>query len=105
MRASHTCPSTDYTADYASASLADGHHPRKTCAKHQRGLDRARRRAERLQSRATRECTHPQARHRHGTRTAYVKDHCRCVDCTAANTAASRTASRELNHPGLLGGS
>jgi AraC-like DNA-binding protein len=43
----------------------------------------------------TRECTHPQARHRHGTRAAYVKDRCRCPDCTAANTAASRTATRE----------
>jgi hypothetical protein len=31
----------------------------------------------------------------HGTRAAYVKDRCRCSDCTAANTAASRTADRE----------
>jgi hypothetical protein len=42
-----------------------------------------------------RECTHPQAPHPHGTRVAYVKDRCRCTDCTAANTAVSRTANRE----------
>jgi hypothetical protein len=95
MRASRTCPSCGYTADYASAPLADAHHPRHSCAKHERALHQARRRAERLQSRVTRECTHPQARHRHGTRAAYVRDRCRCTDCTAANTAASRTATRE----------
>ena len=98
MRASRTCSACGYTADYASASLADVHHPRHSCAKHRRGREQARRRAERLQARATRECTHPQARHRHGTRTAYVKDRCRCTDCTAANTAASRTAIRERTY-------
>ncbi len=95
MRVSRTCPACGYTADYATARLADAHHPRHSCAKHRRGLEQARRRAERLQSRVTRECTHPQARHRHGTRAAYVKDRCRCTDCTAANTAISRTATRE----------
>jgi hypothetical protein len=95
MRVSRTCPSCGYTADYASAPLADAHHPRHSCAKHRRGLEQAARRAERLQARVTRECTHPQARHQHGTRAAYVRDRCRCTDCTAANTAASRTATRE----------
>jgi AraC-like DNA-binding protein len=42
-----------------------------------------------------RDCTHPQARHRHGTRAAYVKDRCRCTACTAANTAANRGVTRE----------
>jgi hypothetical protein len=95
MRVSRTCPACGYTADYASAPLADAHHPRHSCAKHRRNLEQATRRAERLQSRVPRECTHPQARHQHGTRTAYVKDRCRCTDCTAANTTASRTAARE----------
>src|SRR3954470_2749174 len=95
MRVSRTCPACGYTADYASAPLADAHHRRHSCAKHRRGLDQAARRAERLQPRLTRECSHPQARHRHGTRAAYVKDRCRCTECTAANTAASRTATRE----------
>jgi hypothetical protein len=95
MRVSRTCSACGYSADYATARLADAHHPRHSCAKYRRGLEQARRRAERLHSRVTRECTHPQARHRHGTRAAYVKDRCRCTHCTAANTAASRTASRE----------
>ena len=94
MRVSRTCLACGYTADYASAPLADAHHRRHSCAKHRRDLEQATRRTKRLQPRLTRKCSHPQARHRHGTRTAYVKDRCRCTDCTAANTAASRTATR-----------
>src|SRR3954469_4849079 len=95
MTVSRTCPACGYTADYATGALADAHHRRHSCDKHRRGLEQAARRAERLQARVTRECTHPQARHQHGTRAAYVKDRCRCTDCTAANTAASRAAIRE----------
>jgi hypothetical protein len=95
MRVSRTCRACGYTADYATARLADAHHPRHSCEKHRRGLEQARRRAQQLQPRVTRACTHPQTRHQHGTRAAYVKDRCRCADCTAANTAASRTATRE----------
>jgi hypothetical protein len=95
MRVSRTCSACGYSSDYATPRLADAHHRRHSCAKHRRGLAQARRRAERLQARVTRECTHPQARHQHGTRAAYVRDRCRCTDCTAANTAASRTATRE----------
>ncbi|MCU1667897.1 MAG: hypothetical protein JWP40_824 [Blastococcus sp.] len=98
MRVSRTCPVCGYTADYATAPLADAHHRRHSCAKHRRGLKQARRRAQRLQARVKRECSHPQARHRHGTRAAYVRDRCRCPDCTAANTAASRTATRERTY-------
>lgn len=95
MTVSRSCPICGPTSDYASAALAQAHHRRHSCAKHQRALEQARRRSERRQARVTRECTHPRARHRHGTRAAYVKDRCRCTDCTAANTAASRTATRE----------
>jgi hypothetical protein len=95
MRVRRTCPDCGYTGAYANAPLADAHHPRHSCAKHRRALEQTRRHAERIQARVTRECTHPQARHEHGTRAAYVKDRCRCPDCTAANTAASRTATRE----------
>jgi hypothetical protein len=38
-----------------------------------------------------RDCRHPRARHRHGTRQAYVGDHCHCDGCTAANRAAGTT--------------
>jgi hypothetical protein len=46
-------------------------------------------------SRPRRDCTHERSPHRHGTRVAYVKDRCRCPDCTAANTAASRNRYRQ----------
>jgi AraC-like DNA-binding protein len=95
MRVSRTCPACGYTADYASAPLVDAHHRRHPCAKDRHDLEQAAHRTEQLQLRVTRDCSHPQARHRHGTRAAYVKDRCRCTDCTAANTAASRTATRE----------
>ncbi|MCW2899184.1 MAG: hypothetical protein JWO67_1449 [Streptosporangiaceae bacterium] len=95
MRVRRTCPICGYTAGYATPRLADAHHPRHSCAKHRHSRELARRRAERLKARVKRECTHPHARHRHGTRAAYVRDRCRCPDCTAANTAASRTVARE----------
>jgi hypothetical protein len=95
MTISRSCAICGYTADYASAAMADAHHRRHSCAKQQRALEQDRHRTQRLRARVTRECTHPQARHRHGTRAAYVRDRCRCTDCTAANTAASRTATRE----------
>lgn len=56
MRISRTCPACGYSAIYASARLADAHHRRHSCAKHRRGLEQARRRAERLQARMTRKC-------------------------------------------------
>lgn len=95
MRVSRACPSCGYTADYASVPLADAHHRRHSCARHRRSLEQVARQAERLQARVPRDCTHPQARHRHGTRAAYVKDCCRCTSCTAANTAASRSVTRK----------
>lgn len=46
-------------------------------------------------SRPHRNCTHQGTSHRHGTRIAYVKDSCRCPDCTAANAATSRARYRQ----------
>src|SRR4051812_50001758 len=51
MTVSRTCPACGYTADYASARVADAHHRRHSCGKHRRGLEQARRRAQRLQDR------------------------------------------------------
>jgi hypothetical protein len=95
MRVSRSCPSCGYTTEYAGARLAAAYHRRHSCAKQRHTREQAARRAERLQSRVARACSHPQARHQHGTRAAYVRDRCRCTDCTAANTAASRTVTRE----------
>ena len=33
-----------------------------------------------------RDCTHPRARHKHGTRLAYLQDGCGCFPCRAANS-------------------
>jgi hypothetical protein len=94
MRATRTCACCGYTAGYASSPLADAHHPRHSCDKHRQLVAQAARRADRERTRVKRECTHSHGHHVHGSRAAYVKDRCRCPDCTAANTAASRTANR-----------
>ena len=95
MSATRTCPACGYSGTYASDALADVHHARHSCAKHRQAIERARRRVLRAQGRVRRDCTHTRARHVHGTRVAYVKDRCRCTDCTAANTAAGRAVHRE----------
>ena len=94
MSATRTCPACGYSGRYASEALADVHHARHSCARHRQAIERARRRVQRAQARVRRDCTHPHARHVHGTRVAYVKDRCRCTDCTAANTAAGRAVHR-----------
>jgi hypothetical protein len=97
MTISRACSTCGYTAAYASIPRADAHHPRHSCDKHRLTLERAARRADRARSRVRRECLHAD-RHEHGTRVAYVKDRCRCSDCTAANTAASRSTNRERTY-------
>ena len=39
-------------------------------------------------------CLHPNARHQHGTRTAYVADECRCPECCTANTTYEQNRVR-----------
>jgi hypothetical protein len=94
VSATRTCPACGYSGTYTSDALADVHHARHSCAKHRQTIERARRRAQQAQARVRRNCTHPRARHVHGTRVAYVKDRCRCTDCTAANTVAGRAVHR-----------
>jgi AraC-like DNA-binding protein len=94
VSATRTCPDCGYSATYASDAFADTHYTRQSCVKHQQAIERARRRAQRAENRVSRDCTHPHARHVHGTRVAYVKDRCRCADCTAANTATGRAVHR-----------
>lgn len=95
MSVTRTCPTCSYTRDYATEAVAETHHPRHSCAKQQRIAETARRRAERTTGGPQRNCGHPAAPHVHGTRVAYVKDRCQCLECTAANTAASNAAKRE----------
>ncbi len=88
------CAGCGFTRSYASEAQADSYHRRHSCAKHLR--DQARRpTAGKAEHRAVRDCTHPQARHEHGTRAAYVRDRCRCAPCTEANRLASAQAARD----------
>ena len=43
-----------------------------------------------------RDCHHPRAQHRHGTRAAYVADRCRCDDCRQANCADAAARRRAI---------
>jgi hypothetical protein len=90
LRVTRTCSTCGYTRSYASSALANFHHPRHSCVKAQRLASAARRSG----SGPIRDCQHRGKPHLHGTRTAYVKDQCRCAECRAANSAASRTAYR-----------
>lgn len=49
-----------------------------------------------MNDRYTRECTHPEARHLHGTAQAYRHDKCRCRPCTTANSRAADHRNREI---------
>ena len=95
MSVTRTCPTCGYGHTYASDAIADMHFTRHSCEKYLRRAAAARRRAARAAGGSRRNCQHSGQPHRHGTRTAYVKDECRCRDCMDANTAASHTASRE----------
>lgn len=48
-----------------------------------------------LDTPAAQPCTHPRARHQHGTRAAYVCDRCRCHPCTRANSDAENARNRQ----------
>ncbi|MDT0262301.1 hypothetical protein [Jatrophihabitans lederbergiae] len=95
MSANRVCPECRFTGSYATDAIADYQHGRHSCAKQLRRAECARRRAERRANGIKRDCDHQRAHHVHGTRTAYVRDRCRCQRCTAANTAASRCANRD----------
>ena len=47
--------------------------------------------------RVTRDCQHPRAPHKHGTRAAYVLDRCRCDSCTTANRVAQASNRQAKN--------
>jgi hypothetical protein len=89
------CPACGYTQTYPSNAIADARHRTHSCPRHRRRADAAARRADRDAHALRRPCRHPGSPHSHGTRAAYVKDHCRCTDCTTANAAAWRTAARQ----------
>lgn len=81
---------------YRSVAMADYARSRHSCDRW-RALQA---RAARVEARRTddgprRPCTHPLARHEHGTRNAYVLDRCRCRRCRDANAAYERQHAKD----------
>lgn len=91
-RVSRVCPRCGFTGSYRSPAVADDLFGRHSCARRLRQTAAAARTADPPR----RDCQHQGRPHRHGTRTAYVRDRCRCADCRAANAAASRRRERGL---------
>ena len=83
-----SCADCGWTGRYASQAKADYAHRRHSCAKKMASDAAAdRRRAREADvNRTPKPCTHPHAKHQHGTHAAYVLDRCKCVPCAAANS-------------------
>jgi hypothetical protein len=94
MSVSRTCPVCGYAGRYASAAQAEACHRRHSCQRQAWRAQVARRWAHRAAGDLTRGCPHHGRPHVHGTRSAYVKDRCRCPACAAANAQASQDAVR-----------
>lgn len=95
MTITRTCPNCGFAGGYSTEALADYNFRRHSCTKRLARAAAARRRTAAVASAPRRDCRHAGHPHEHGTRTAYVKDRCRCPQCRAANTAASNAAHRE----------
>ena len=93
MNVRRTCPVCGYSRSYTSEATARIHFARHSC---ERSVSRAAAatRDARAAGGPRRECLHRGTPHRHGTRSAYVKDRCRCRPCMDANTAAGRVVRR-----------
>jgi transposase-like protein/lambda repressor-like predicted transcriptional regulator len=93
-----SCPTCGFTRTYRSQAQAAHYFSRHSCATQQRLAAIARARAEREAGGRRRDCEHPGHPHEHGTLLAYQKDECRCLECRAANAAATRLRNRELTY-------
>lgn len=98
MSATRICPTCGYTHTYVNGAVADSQFRRHSCDKNLHVAHAALRRAERVAGGQRRDCQHPGHPHEHGTRIAYQKDVCRCLECRAANAAASRERDRDLTY-------
>ncbi len=103
MTATWSCPACGRSATCENAAAAEHQSPH-CCAHPPNRPDPVARGDQQGDEAAIRECAHSGGPHRHGTRTAYVKDRCRCPGCRGANSAASRAAYRDrtLGRPPLL---
>jgi hypothetical protein len=94
MSVTRVCQRCGYRHSYASDAHADANDRRHSCARHLRRSHAVRRQAERAAGDGKQECHHRGQPHPHGQRVTYVKDRCRCPECTAANASSWRAAAR-----------
>lgn len=92
-----TCPSCGFEAGPTTDTLAARSIRIHSCAKTARTAGRA----ERVTTRKAadgprRDCTHKQARHRHGTAAAFALDRCRCRPCRDARAAYNAARARAI---------
>lgn len=95
---SRACPRCGFTRTYRSDALADTYFARHSCQTHLRAAAAAQARAERAAGGQRHDCPHPGHPHEHGTRLAYQKDECHCLECRTANAAANRERNRDLTY-------
>lgn len=82
---------------YRTERLATFNFARHSCTAVTARRERAERRAAREASAGqARDCTHPRARHQHGTRNGYVLDRCRCYDCKVASRDYENARTRAI---------
>lgn len=86
-----------FTGRYGSPHMADYALRRHSCERHRRLTAKAtdREAREAAIDRTPKPCRHDRASHTHGTHACYVLDHCRCLPCTAANTAYESNRTRQ----------
>lgn len=92
-----SCPVCGFTTGLKTAGQAARSLRLHSCD-HQRALQA---RAARVEARRSQvgpviDCTHPVARHQHGTRAAYTLDHCRCRPCKDAQCAAEKIRVKQI---------
>lgn len=81
--------------EFRSAVQAEYARRQHSCAHHRKLAERQARVVARKNASGTRrDCTHPIARHEHGTSVAYTADRCRCRPCRDAHAATTASRSK-----------
>lgn len=89
------CPDCPFDRTYTTEAMAAKALRTHSCETNRERANRAARVAARATSSGEkRDCTHPVARHEHGTRNAYVVDKCRCRPCRDAARAYEAERAR-----------
>lgn len=90
------CDECGFEGTYSSRPRADRAFRLHSCDRRREFAARAQRAAVRYADidRTPKPCTHPRARHEHGTRAAYTLDRCRCVPCARARAADTDARTR-----------